>query len=264
MPWEGAEPNMKPTFLHQNKPLVTCMVQAPTVDETILLIRNAAYDGADAWGFQMENLSPEEQTEANLRRIFSNTDGKPIYATSYRGGRNAGRSDDDLAESWKLLIRSGATLVDIMGDAFCPTPGELTEDPAAVEKQMALIDEIHAMGGEVLMSSHVCRYIPAEEVLRIAKAHEARGADICKIVTAANSEEEEMENLRIITLLKQELGIPFLFLCGGSHCKRHRQLGPLFGCCMWLTVGKYDRSATPMQPLTRAMRTLADTLSYDR
>ena len=118
MPWEGAEPNMKPTFLQQNKPLVTCMVQAPTVDETILLIRNAAYDGADAWGFQMENLPPEEQTEANLRRIFSNADGKPIYATSYRGGRNAGRSDDDLAESWKLLIRSGATLVDIMGDAF--------------------------------------------------------------------------------------------------------------------------------------------------
>jgi len=263
MPWEGAEPNMKPTFLHQNKPLVTCMVQAPTVDETILLIRNAAYDGADAWGFQMENLPPEEQTEANLRRIFSHTDHKPIYATNYRGGRNTGRSDEDLADGWKLLIRSGATLVDIMGDTFCPTPGELTEDAAAVEKQMTLIDEIHAMGGEVLMSSHVLRYIPAEEVLHIAKAHEARGADICKIVTAANSEEEELENLRITTLLKKELHIPFLFLCGGSHCKRHRQLGPLFGCCMWLTVGTYDRAATPAQPLARAMRTLADTLSYD-
>ena len=239
------------------------MVQAPSVDETCLLIRNASYDGADAWGIQIENLKPEDQTEANIRTIVSCTGNKPIYATNYRGGKNTGRSDEALAEGLKQLVRCGVTLVDVMGDYYDPTPGELTEDPAAIGKQMKLIDEIHAMGGEVLMSSHVCKFIPAEEVLRIARAHEARGADICKIVTAANSEEEELENLRIITLLKQELHIPFLFLCGGSHCKRHRQLGPLFGCCMWLTVGIYDRYATPMQPLTHAMRTLADTLSYD-
>lgn len=239
------------------------MVQAPTVEETCLLIRNASYDGADAWGIQIENIKPEDQTEANIRAIVSCTNNMPIYATNYRGGKNVGRSDDDLAEGLKQLVRCGVTLVDVMGDYYDPTPGELTENPAAVEKQMKLIDEIHAMGGEVLMSSHVCRFIPAEEVLRIAKAHEARGADICKIVTAANSVEEEMENLRIITLLKQELHIPFLFLCGGSQCKRHRQLGALFGCCMWLTVGTYDRYATPMQPLTRAIRAIADNTAID-
>ena len=113
------------------------------------------------------------------------------------------------------------------------------------------------------MSSHILKFTPAEKVLEVALEHQRRGADISKIVTFANSEEEEMENLRIITLLKQELHIPFLFLCGGSQCKRHRQLGALFGCCMWLTVGTYDRYATPMQPLTRAIRAIADNTAID-
>jgi len=258
MPWEGAEPNMKPTFLHQNKPLVTCMVQAPTVDETILLIRNAAYDGAGAWGFQMENLPPEEQTEANLRRIFSHTDHKPIYATNYRGGRNTGRSDEDLADGWKLLIRSGATLVDNMGDTFCPTPGELTEDAAAVEKQMTLIDEIHAMGGEVLMSSHLPKCLPANEIMHIALAQQERGADIVKIVNGGNTEEEMLEHLRITTLLKKELRIPFLYLSGGPYATFHRTMGPMLGCCTWLTVAEHDQYSTKLQPICRDIRAIAD------
>ena len=68
-----------------------------------------------------------------------------------------------------------------------------------------------------------------------ALAQQARGADIAKIVTFANSEAEEMENLRITTLLKQELKIPFLFLSGGE-CHRHRRLGGILGNCMVLCV----------------------------
>ena len=253
--------NRKPTFLHQNKPLNTCMVQAPTPDETILLMLNAAEDGADAWGFQMENLVPEQQTEETLRMIFSHARGLPIYATNYRGGKNTGRPDEELAEGLKRIIRCGGTLVDVMGDYFCPTPGELTMDAAAIEQQRALIDELHAMGGEVLMSSHILKFTPAKEVLRVAKAHEARGADISKIVTAANSEEEELENLRITTLLRQELNIPFLFLSGGTHNRLHRRIGPMLGACMWLSVGSYDKYATRAQPLTRAIHAIADAFS---
>lgn len=46
--------------------------------------------------------------------------------------------------------------------------------------------------------------------------HKRRGADISKIVTAAENMEQQIENLRITNLLKQELGIPFLFLSGGE------------------------------------------------
>ena len=78
------------------------------------------------------------------------------------------------------LAQSGATLVDIMGDLFCRHPEELTEDTEAIEKQMKLIQEIHAAGAEVLMSSHILKFTPAERVLEVALEQKRRGADILK------------------------------------------------------------------------------------
>lgn len=91
-------------------------------------------------------------------------------------------------------LRMGGTLADVMGDVFDRSPDELTRKPEAINRQKKLIDEIHEMGKEVLMSSHVLRYAAAEEVLEIAYEHQKRGADISKIVTAANNEDEEAEN----------------------------------------------------------------------
>ena len=62
--------------------------------------------------------------------------------------------------------------------------------------------------------------------------------------------------------LKKELDIPFLFLCGGSHCQLVRTIGPMLGCCMWLTVHEQTNTSTFAQPNTRAIRTIADNFSY--
>lgn len=251
-----------PTFLGQNKPLVTCMVQCATPDEAIAAVHNAVADGADAFGFQVCRLQPQYRTEAHLKNIFRPMGSRPIYVTNYRYGYNEGQSDDALAEGMLFALRCGANLIDVMGDLFCKDPRELTYDPAAVEKQRQLIDRIHALGGEVLMSSHLFRYAPAEEVLEIARAQQERGADVAKIVCAAGSEEEELEALRIITLLRRELNIPFLFLVGGSHCRLVRHIGPMLGCCMWLTVPGHDALSTKVQPVCRAIRAIADSFDY--
>ncbi len=253
---------MKPTFLGQSRPLITCMLQTRTAMDAICTVRNAMYDGCDAFGFQMEAMKPEEQTEEKLKSIFRLTAGKPIYATNYRGHQNGDMPDEELAEGLMLLLKCGATLLDVMGDYYSPHPIQLTEDAEAVEKQKALIERIHAAGGEVLMSSHVLKFIPEEEVMRIALAHKERGADICKIVTASNSDEEQLENLKIINTLKKELGIPFLFLAGGSHCKLIRTIGPMLGCTMWLTVHEYNALSTRAQPHCRAIRTILDNFDY--
>jgi 3-dehydroquinate dehydratase type I len=149
-----------------------------------------------------------------------------------------------------------------MGDYYCRAENELTMDAAAIEKQKRLIDRIHEAGGEVLMSSHVLKYTPAEEVLRIALEQQKRGADVVKIVTAANSVEEEMENLRITTLLKKELDVPFLFLSGGTHCRMHRTIGPMLGCVMALCVQRYDARSSKDQPLLHAERMILDNFDY--
>ena len=110
------------------------------------------------------------------------------------------------------------------------------------------------------MSSHVLKFTHAERVLEIAREHQRRGADICKIVTGASTMEEQIENLRIVRLLKAELKIPFLFLAGGES-RILRRIGGALGRCMSLCVYEYDELATKLQPLLRDMKLLRDTLA---
>lgn len=107
------------------------------------------------------------------------------------------------------------------------------------------------------MSSHIFRFTPAERVLEIALEQQRRGADICKIVAGASDVAEELENLRIITLLKESLKIPFLFLSTGQ-CGLLRRVGGKLGCCMYLCVYERDSLASPAQPLLRDMKLLRD------
>lgn len=252
----------KPTFLNQNKPLLCCMVITETADEAILTARNAAFDGADAYGYQICRMAPDQRDEAQIRRVLQYMGNRPVYMTNYRHGFNKDKTDEQLGDELVDLAKWGATLLDVMGDYYCRAENELTMDTAAIEKQKRLIDRIHEAGGEVLMSSHVLKYTPAEEVLRIALEQQKRGADVVKIVTAANSVEEEMENLRITTLLKKELDVPFLFLSGGTHCRMHRTIGPMLGCVMALCVQRYDARSSKDQPLLRAERMILDNFDY--
>jgi 3-dehydroquinate dehydratase type I len=224
------------------------MVQGKTPERIKYLMDRCREDGADALGVQFEQLSPEYRTDEIARDILEYAGELPVYFTNYRRFENEGRADETLAEELLKYAEMGGTLCDIMGDIYCPTEGELTMDETAIEKQMKLIDELHKRGAEVLMSSHVLKYTPAERVLEIALEHQRRGADICKIVTSSDDMEQQMENLRIIALLKQKLSIPFLFLTGGE-CRIIRRIGGKVGCCIYLCVHEYDDVATPLQPL---------------
>jgi 3-dehydroquinate dehydratase len=142
-------------------------------------------------------------------------------------------------------IACGATLVDVMADTFDPSPEELTTDERAIKRQMEFIDEVHKRGGEVLMSSHIREFRKAERVLEVALEQQRRGADVVKIVTGAETQEEEIKNLDICRLLQAELKVPFLFLSGGAYSSLHRTIGPALGVCMWLCFREYDEETYP-------------------
>jgi len=252
---------MKRMFLNQSKPMLTVMLQCETPEVAIGRIRNANCMGAEAYGLQVESLKSEYHNPDTYKRIFAEMKNRPCYVTNYRGANNSGKTDDELAQGLVVLAQSGATLCDVMGDMFCKHPEELTENKEAIEKQLQLIDKIHSMGAEVLMSSHLYKYAPAERVLEIAFEQKRRGADIIKIVTAADTMEQQIENLRITNLLKQELGAPFLFLSGGE-CSIHRRLGMKLGCCMTLCVYEHDTLSTPAQPLLSTMKIIRDNLDF--
>lgn len=248
-------------FLQGTGPMLTVMLQCAEPETAIGRIRNANCLGADAYGLQVESLEPAYHTPEVYRRIFAEMKGRPSYVTNYRSAQNKGLTDDELADGLKELAKSGATLCDVMGDMFCRHPEEMTDDVHAVEKQRRLIDELHENGSQVLMSSHILKFTPAERVLEVAYEQKKRGADIVKIVTGAENMEQQIENLRITDLLRRELNAPFLFLSGGE-CSLHRRLGMKLGCCMCLCVYEHDALSTAAQPLLQTMKMIRDQIDF--
>ena len=251
---------MQAEFLTR-KEMLTVMLQCETPETAIGRIRNANHLGADAYGLQVESLKPEYQNPAVYKKIFSEGKGRPFYVTNYRGKHNSGKTDEEIAEGLVTLAESGAMLCDVIGDMFCKHPEELTDDEAAIQKQIALIDKLHGMGAQVLMSSHLHKYAPAERVLEIAFEQKRRGADIIKIVTDAADMQEQLENMKTIDLLKRELGAPFLFLCGGE-CSLMRRMGIHLGCSLALCVYEHDALSTPGQPLLSVMKKIRDEIVF--
>ena len=225
------------TFLKSDRPIIIGMLKSKNKKDILAEIRRIRADGAEAYGFQIDILEDECKSRENLKEIFDAMRDKPIYCTNYmRGNRTENISWDMLREQLLIAVELGATLIDIPADMFDSSDMELSMNKRAIEEQIRLIEEIHHRGGEVLMSSHVLRYVPKEVVLTIAEQHKARGADISKIVTEANNVSELNHNFETESLLEGRVGIKHLFLCNGTHCRKHRLLGPLLGSCLFLTT----------------------------
>lgn len=258
-PWE--EVKMIPDFLNSNKSLLTVMLQCKNPETAIGRMRNANACGAEAFGLQAECLKREYQNEETYKRIFSEAENKPIYVTNYRYDENTGKTDETLAEEILGLARLNADILDVMGDLFDIQPDQMAVDKTAIKKQEELIKQIHKEKKLVLMSSHVFKFLPFEEVFKIASEQRRRGADIAKIVTAADTEEEEIENLRTTLLLKEKLDFPFLFLSIGT-CSLHRRLGGRFGNFMTLCVYEHDAYSTPKQTLLNIAKAVRDEMGF--
>ena len=237
----------KYSFLNHTEPLLTVMVQGDTPAHVEGLIERALPVGAEAFGMQLCVMKPEYRTPEVYRRLFEKAQ-RPVYVTNYRGKENEGKSDEQLAAELLELAECGATLCDVMGDYFAPCKGEVIDDPVAIQKQEALIDAIHQRGAEAVISSHILKYTAPERVLEIALEYQRRGADVCKLVTGAETMEEQLENLKTVDLLRRNLKIPFLFLSSGEN-RLLRRVGGTLGCCMYLSVLEYDQFATKAQPL---------------
>ena len=239
--------------------MLVSMVQAYTPERVLELMELSRPEGAEAFGMQFCRMKEQYKNKDTFKKLFAAAGVLPVYVTNYRQGENATKSDDELADGLCELAECGATLCDVMGDMFDKQDDEMARDEDAIEKQKQLIERIHQAGAEVLMSSHIFKFTPAERALEIALEHQRRGADISKMVVGADSMEQQIENLRIIALLKEKLDIPFLFLSGGE-CHLLRRIGGELGSCMYLCVHEYDELATSVQPLLRNVKAIRDNM----
>lgn len=250
---------MKATFLKYEKPLLCAMIQEVTPENAIKKIKDSLADGADALGVQLCKLEKKYHTKEHLSEIFKACEGKPIYVTAYRHNL----ADDECAALLLLAADSGATLCDVMGDMFCcDTYYELTRNEQAIEKQKALIDEIHKRGCEVLMSSHTKKNISCDECVMIAKAHIERGADIIKIVNRAESKSEVPQYIQAIQKITAMTDKKLLLLASGEG-QILRYIGPNFGVCMYLCVAYHGEIDTPEQPILKKLKQIRDNSRFD-
>ena len=252
---------MRNSFFNQPATVVTALL-TPADDQevTLAMIRNAAEQGAQGIAIQMMQMPPEQRTEDNLRRLMDAAPQLPFMFIDYRGDKWLGGDDDARQECLFAAARAGAEVVDVMGDLYDPAANELTMKPEAVVRQKALIRQFHDLGAKVVMSSHTHQAFTAEAILAHLREQAARGADILKIVTRADTEEELLEAFRATMLLKRALAQPFIQLCGGKYSRPHRYLAPKFGLAVAFAI--LDETPASVQPSIPHLRTVLDTIQW--
>ena len=181
----------KPSFLNLPRPILVCITGETTIEANIANIRNAEYEGAHAFAIHLEKVGQANHSDEALRRMAGCTR-KPVMMLHYRdaGALPRAYTDEERMDLLRRAIRCGAACVDLTGDTFNAGDCEFTENSRAVDMQRKFIDEIHELGGEVIMSSHIQRARRCDEVVQQMLAIEKRGCDIAKIVTVADTEDE--------------------------------------------------------------------------
>ena len=252
---------MKKSFLALPRPVIACIMGEETIDADIATIKNAEYEGAPAFAVHLEKLDQSFHTEDSLKRLADSTV-RPIMMLHYRkpDAKPKVYTDEERTELLRMAIRCGAACTDITADTFCPSEYEFTKDEKAVDRQRRFIDEIHALGGEMVMSSHIMQPRTCEQVLEQMTEMEKRGADIIKIVTLANTEDEFLEAIRTTLELRRTMKKPFIHLCGGEFAKPLRLLEPTLGSCLTFCTQRFTPHYTTIQPpfacMTAALKNL--------
>jgi len=245
-------------FTKFDKPLVFTTVKGDDADAFICMMNELREQGTEGFLLRLEYLLPENRTEETFRKLVAAADGLPIYATDYRRFDKYANEDDECkARALLAAARAGMDLLDVPGHMFTDETFELTQDAQAIARQRELIDEIHALGKKVLMSTHVDTFLTQEEVLAIAKAQQDRGADVLKIVTMSHTAKELTDNLETTRVLGEQMTSSVLFLSSGEYCRLHRVVGPYLGCCMWLATFDVSRKGKD-QPLLTELKPLLE------
>lgn len=242
---------MKPSFFNRSEPAITFLTHGSTIAEICKGIETAYASGADAMAVELFDLPPQERTIDNYKAIMAAAP-LPCMFILYRNDQWL-KDDDDARQKFLLdAVDAGAEVVDVMGDLFQPSKFELATDPGAIAKQKALINEIHARGGKVVMSSHMPEFRTPDEILAHLQAQSERGADILKIVSGCNSEEELNSQIAATMMLNRTLTKPFIHLSGGSWSRLHRFLSPKLGS----VIAFAKNTEGELQPSVRAYRGL--------
>jgi hypothetical protein len=260
------------------RPFVICVIYDDEIDAAVQTIRAAEREGADAFELNLPRLGyPRAE---RLAPIFTATD-RPVFTSCRRApftdvyGPCAHRpremSDEERMTMQLDALTFGSAGIDMELDTFDPHPApppdgqaimegtadgggpaEVTEDPDAVARQRAVIEQVHAQGREVVMSCHAATVLSPDEAIRIGQMMVSRGADLVKIVGVSRGVDDILQLLRVSLSLAAVMPVPFTLMSVGGEARLGRFLAPFFGSA-W-AFGQARRGAFEPMPLVRELR----------
>lgn len=206
-----------------------CIPIVATTNEGALERMAAALPQADLVELRLDFIE-----EIDLEMLLSGKEGR-ILVTARRkeeGGNFRGSETERIA-LLRHAVRMGADLVDV----------ELGTDEALTAM---LVEEIHREGNhtKLIVSSHDFKGTPPYRTLQdLCNRCAARGADIVKIVTCADSMEDNLTILQLIAWAREK-SQEIIALCMGERGTISRVMAPLLGSYLtFASLGEGEESA---------------------
>lgn len=268
---------MKKVLSNIAAPAIAGVIRERTKQSAIAEIKNCMYDGANMIDLHMSCL--EKYDIDTLREIVNSTK-LPILALNYNGTvnwENCGLTEQERIESFYNAVEAGAAGVDMQGytfhtpsrDSFCGedkysftknNPKEVVTDSEIISKQCEFIEQVHSKGAEVLLSCHPGIAMNSTQVVELALFLEKRNPDIIKIVTSASDEEEMVESIRTMLLLKKEVKTPVSYHASGKCGGLTRIINPALGGQIAFCVDRFSESSTIEQLDLKTAKTVIENL----
>ena len=255
---------MKQKLSQLSAPAIAGVIRERSIRGAIAEIKNCTIDGADMIDLHLSCL--EATDVESLKKIILSSK-LPVLALNYNNTyewEDAGFSENARVESFLRAVEAGAAGVDLQGYTFDPpskqgfcgedqysftkgNPKEIVTDESIIAKQCALIEKVHSMGAEVLLSCHPGIVMNADTVTELALFLENRNPDIIKIVTKAETEDDLAESIRAMLMLKKEVKTPVSYHANGKAGALSRMINPLLGGQIAFCVDRYNEGSTMEQ-----------------
>lgn len=258
-------------------PAIAGVVREKTKRSAIAEIKNCMYDGADMIDLHLSCL---ENYDVDILKEIIRSTKLPVLALNYNNTVDwidAGFTEQERVESLLQAIDAGAAGIDMQGYTFHPdskkgfcgeddfsftkgNPKEIVTDSDIISRQCELIDTVHSKGAEVLLSCHPGIPMNSIQVVELALFLEKRNPDIIKIVTAATNEDEMLESLKTMLLLKREVKTPVSYHANGKYGALSRVLNPALGGQIAFCVDRFTESSTMEQLDLKTAKNVIDNI----
>ncbi len=266
-----------PSLSQLSAPALAGVIREKNEKAAIAEMRNCWYNGADMIDLHMSCL---DHIDTDTLKAIIGASKLPVLALNYNktyGWEDAGYTEEERVASLLRAVEAGAAGIDMQGYTFhTPSmkgffgedkysftkgnPREIVTDERIISRQCDLIERVHAMGAEVLLSCHPGMAMNAEQVVDLALFLEERGPDIIKIVTTAETEEQQLEAVRAMTFLKSAVKTPIAYHVSRRAGVPSRILNPLLGGHIVFCVDRYTECSTMEQLDLRTARAIVDNM----